>query len=28
VWPDQFIEPDITINKITELCDLLLPETN
>ena len=28
VWPDQFIKPDITINKITELCDLLLPEIN
>jgi HAD superfamily hydrolase (TIGR01509 family) len=28
LWPDEYIQPDITINKITELCDLLLPEIN
>ena len=25
-WPNDDIQPDLTINRITELCDLLLPE--
>jgi putative hydrolase of the HAD superfamily len=27
-WPNDDIQPDLTINRITELCDLLLPEIN
>ena len=27
-WPNNDIQPDLTINRITELCDLLLPEIN
>jgi putative hydrolase of the HAD superfamily len=27
-WPNDDIQPDLTINRITELCDLLLPELN
>lgn len=27
-WPNDDIQPDLTINRITELCNLLLPEIN
>ena len=27
-WPNDDIQPDLTINRITEFCDLLLPEIN